>query len=79
MLRRVALITTNVSENRSTSIIRVTRIVEPGTTLAVASNDERCEEVLSQHKRQFLKGSHGVTSQKTAVYIVTAVKTLDLT
>jgi hypothetical protein len=32
MLRHVALVRTNVSEERSTSIIRVTRIAEPGTT-----------------------------------------------
>jgi hypothetical protein len=38
MLRRVFLVRTDVSEERSTSIIRVTRIGELGTTLAVTSN-----------------------------------------
>jgi hypothetical protein len=38
MLRRVALIIINVSEERSVSNIRVTRIGELGTTLAVTSN-----------------------------------------
>jgi hypothetical protein len=38
MLRRVALVRTYVSEEFSASIIRVTRIGELGTTLAVASN-----------------------------------------
>jgi hypothetical protein len=38
MLRRVALVRTYVSEELSASIIRVTRIGELGTTLAVASN-----------------------------------------
>jgi hypothetical protein len=38
MLRRVALVRTDVSEERSASIIRVTRIGELGTTLAVTSN-----------------------------------------
>jgi demethoxyubiquinone hydroxylase (CLK1/Coq7/Cat5 family) len=38
MLRRVALVRTDVSEERSASIIRVTRIGELGTTLAVSSN-----------------------------------------
>jgi hypothetical protein len=38
MLRRVALVRTNVSEELSGSIIRVTRIGEVGTTLAVTSN-----------------------------------------
>jgi hypothetical protein len=38
MLRRVALVTTDVSEELSTSLIRVTRSGELGTTLAVTSN-----------------------------------------
>jgi hypothetical protein len=38
MLRRVALVETNVSEEPSSSFIRGTRIGELGTTLAVTSN-----------------------------------------
>jgi hypothetical protein len=38
MLRRVALVRTDVSEEPSASFIRVTRIDELGTTLAVTSN-----------------------------------------
>jgi hypothetical protein len=38
MLRRVALVRTNVSEERSASFIGATRISELGTTLAVTSN-----------------------------------------
>jgi hypothetical protein len=38
MLRRVALVRTDVSEDRSASIIRITRIRELGATLAVTSN-----------------------------------------
>jgi hypothetical protein len=38
MLRRVALVITDVLEEHSSSIIRVTRIRELGTTLAVTSN-----------------------------------------
>jgi hypothetical protein len=38
MLRRVALVKTEVSVEFRASIIRVTRIVELGTTLAVTSN-----------------------------------------
>jgi hypothetical protein len=38
MLRRVALVKTDVSEELSDSFIRVARIVEIGTTLAVTSN-----------------------------------------
>jgi hypothetical protein len=40
MLRREALVRTDVSEERSASFIRVTRIGELGTTLGVTSN--RC-------------------------------------
>jgi hypothetical protein len=38
MLRLVALVRTDVSEERSASIKRVTKIGELGTTLAVTSN-----------------------------------------
>jgi hypothetical protein len=38
MLRRVALVRTDVSEELSASFIRVTRIGELGTTLAVINN-----------------------------------------
>jgi hypothetical protein len=38
MLRRVALVRTDVSEELSASFIRVTRIGGLGTTLAVTSN-----------------------------------------
>jgi hypothetical protein len=38
MLHRVALVRTDVSEELSASIIRVTRINELGTTLALTSN-----------------------------------------
>jgi hypothetical protein len=40
MLRRVTLVITDVSKELSASFIRVTRIGELGTTLAVTSN--RC-------------------------------------
>jgi hypothetical protein len=55
MLRRVALVRTDVSEEPSASFIRVTRIGEVGTTLAITSN------------------------RRTQFYIVTAVKTSNLT
>jgi hypothetical protein len=38
MLRRVALVRTDVSEEHSASFIRVTRTCEQGTALAVTSN-----------------------------------------
>jgi hypothetical protein len=47
MLRRVALVRSDVSEELNASIIRVTRIDELGTTLAVTSN-----------RRKLRRGSH---------------------
>jgi hypothetical protein len=41
MLRRVALVRTDVSEELSTSFIRAKRICELGTTLAVTRNVRR--------------------------------------
>jgi hypothetical protein len=67
MLRRVALVRTEVSEEPSASIIRMKRTGELGT-LAITSN-----------RRRFLQQPHGVTSQKTTFFIVTAVKTSNLT
>jgi hypothetical protein len=75
MLRCVALVRTDVSEEPSASIMSVTRIGELGT-LAVTSNlrTQRAKgEVLP--KRRFLQEPYGVTSQKT---LVTAVKTSNL-
>jgi hypothetical protein len=63
MLHSVAPVRTKVSEEHRASIIRVTRIGELGT-LAVAS--------VSQEQSD-------VTSQKTTLFIVTAVKTSNLT
>jgi hypothetical protein len=42
MLLRVALVRTDVSEELSAIIIRVTRIGDLGTTLAVTSNRRVC-------------------------------------
>jgi hypothetical protein len=70
MIRRVALVRTDVSEELNASFIRVTRVGEIGTTLAVTSN----RRTLRRNQE-----SHGVTSQKTQVFIVTAVKTSNLT
>jgi hypothetical protein len=43
LLRRVALVRTDVSEELSAFFIRVTRIGELGTTLAVTSNGRSVE------------------------------------
>jgi hypothetical protein len=52
MLRRVALVRTDVSEELSASI-RVTRIGELGTTLAVASN----QRTLRRNTAWYLRAS----------------------
>jgi hypothetical protein len=61
----MALVRTDVSEERSTYIIRVTRIVEVGTTLAITNN---------RHMMLRNTISHGIISQKMEYFIVTAVK-----
>jgi hypothetical protein len=72
MLCQVALVRTDVSRELSASIIRVTRIGELAT-------DARCKEILSTiKKRWFLQEQHGITSQKMAFFIVTAMKTSNL-
>jgi hypothetical protein len=141
MLRHVALVRTDALKERSVSIIKVTRIGELGTTLAVTSNRRTLRrnsilyytilyytilyytilyytilyytilyhytnivflrsvrrllvtanvvpikpilvtlimEVLRSPKRRLLQEPHSTTSQKTAFFIVTAVKTSNL-
>jgi hypothetical protein len=46
MLRRVALVRTDISEDLSASFIRVTRIGELGTTLAATSNRRMLRRLL---------------------------------
>jgi hypothetical protein len=64
MLRRVALVRTHVSDELSASFIRVTRISELGTTLAVTSNRRTLrrntkyipeDTILHSHRRENLK------------------------
>jgi hypothetical protein len=76
MLRRVAFVRTDVSEERSASVIREIRIGELGTTLAITSSRRTLRR---STKHRFLPEPPGVTSQKTAFFIVTAVKTWNLT
>jgi hypothetical protein len=74
MLRRVALVRTDVSEELSACFIRVTRIGELGT-LGVTSNRRTLrrnvlmKEVLSSSETRFLQEPHGVTSQKTPFFL----------
>jgi hypothetical protein len=63
MLHRVALVTTDVSEELNASIIRVTRISELGTTLDGTSNRRTLHvmaniqegAILHSHRRETLK------------------------
>jgi hypothetical protein len=76
ILRRVALVRTGVSEELISSFVRLTRIGELGTTLAVTSK----RRTLRRNTNEiFLQEPHGVTSQTTPFFIVTTVKTSNLT
>jgi hypothetical protein len=63
MLGHVAVVRAEVSEDRSASIIKVTRIGGLGTTLAVTSNRR------TLRRKYFLQDPHGVTSQKTTFFM----------
>jgi hypothetical protein len=97
MLRRMALIRTDVSEEQSASTIGLSSIGEVVTTLT-ATDARRVNRLLITanfvastpilvtlmmeavrfSKRRFLQERHVVTIQKTAFFIVTAVKTSNL-
>jgi hypothetical protein len=66
MLRRVALVRTDVLEELSASFIRVTRIGELGTTLGATSNQRTLQE------------PHGVTSPKTPLFAVRTVRNIQI-
>jgi hypothetical protein len=60
MLRRVALVRTNISEEFISSIIRVTRFVELGTMLIITSNRHMLrrntdDAIPHSHRRENLK------------------------
>jgi hypothetical protein len=73
----VALVGNDVLEENIPSIIGVKRISELGT-IAVTSNRSTLRRY-SPSKRRFLQEPHGITSQKTAFFIVTTVKNSNLT
>jgi hypothetical protein len=81
-LRRAALVRTDVSDQLSASIIRVTRIVELGTKLTLFLVHRFLLPWWRRYVRpkcRFLQEPHGVTSQKTQFFIVTAAKASNLT
>jgi hypothetical protein len=57
ILRRVAFVRIDDSEELSTSFIRVTRIGELGTTLAVTSNRRTLDSVFLRSVRWLLVGA----------------------
>jgi hypothetical protein len=70
MLRRVALVRTDVSEELSASFIRVTIIDELGTTLAVTSN-RRTHLVFLRGVRRLLATASVVPSSSIIVTLMT--------
>jgi hypothetical protein len=63
----MALVITDVSQEHSASIIRVTRIGELGTTLAVTSNNTRCGEILCENR------SVSISSQRASLLVTANV------
>jgi DNA-binding TFAR19-related protein (PDSD5 family) len=66
MLRRVALVRTDVSEELSDSFIRVTKIGEVGTTLAVISN----RRIIRITKFRVYEYSRGISVQRKGLAYV---------
>jgi hypothetical protein len=81
VLRRVAVVRIDVSEERSTFIIRVIRVGELGTTLAVISNQRKLRRyavtlmIGALRSSEMLVLAHGDTYQKMVFFVVTAVNT----
>jgi hypothetical protein len=79
MLLCVALVRTDVSENlvflRSVRRLLVAACVVPSSPILVTL----LKEVQVPPKRRLLQEPHGITSQKTLFFIVTALKTSNLT
>jgi hypothetical protein len=80
MLRREVLVKSDVSEELSASMRRVTRIGELGTLVATSNRRTLlvAAVTLLMEAIHFLHETHGVTSQKTEFFIDTAVKTSNL-
>jgi hypothetical protein len=77
MLRRVLLVRTDVSEELSASIIRV--VVAANFVLSSPILVALMMKALSSSKHWFLQEPHCVTSLKMPFFIVTAVKTSNVT
>jgi hypothetical protein len=82
MRYRVALVRADVSEERIASIVKVERLNKLGTRLKVTSNRSRLRRntnygICSSDTSIVVQVPHGIASQKTAFFIVTAEKTSD--
>jgi hypothetical protein len=66
---------TDILEECSASVIRMTRVGELGTTLAVTSS----QHMLRRESHSISSQLHDVTSQKTAFFTVTTIKTKNVT
>jgi hypothetical protein len=74
MLRPVALVGTHVSEESVASIIKVTRFGKLEIKLAITSNRSTLRRNNNSSETSVFTRATGLTSQKTAFIIVTAVK-----
>jgi hypothetical protein len=74
MLRRMALVGADVSEELIASLIRVTASVVPRSSILFSWWRRR----YVPPKRRLLQETHGVTSQETLLFLVTNVKTSNL-
>jgi hypothetical protein len=89
MLRYVALVRTDISEEHCNSVIRVTRMSEPGTTLAVSSNQRTLQrstilvtlmmEELHSFKTLALRRATWCNIPEDSILIVTTVITSNIT
>jgi hypothetical protein len=87
MLCRVALEGTDVSEELSASLIRVTRIGELGTTLVVTSNQRTRairrnipeDAILHSHRRENLKSYKGFTKYNQDILDIGTWRVVDWT
>jgi hypothetical protein len=85
MWRRVDIVLTDVSEERIASIFRVEKIANEAATIYPCWFIDRGFLIpwswrrYDPPKRRLTPFLHGATSQKTAFFIVTAVKTSNLT
>jgi hypothetical protein len=78
MLRRVALVRTDVSKELSASFIRVIRIGELGTTLAVTSNRRTMRRNTRSTRRNVpedtILHSHRSENLKSYIYITSSLQ-----